>query len=154
MQSQKMEESSRHGKCTGHSSYITHLDWSPDNKYIMSNSGDYEILYWDIEHSCKLMRNWSECKDINWTAYTCVLGFQVFGVWPEGSDGTDINALVRSHNRKVIAVADDFFKSPSVSVSLLQSQELPVTSTVPTTLMSPVSFTPVTVTTVSTGGKT
>ncbi|KAI4585656.1 hypothetical protein MJG53_005890 [Ovis ammon polii x Ovis aries] len=48
---------SRHGKCTGHSSYITHLDWSPDNKYIMSNSGDYEILYWDIEHGCKLMRN-------------------------------------------------------------------------------------------------
>lgn len=32
------------------------------------------------------------------------------GVWPEGSDGTDINALVRSHNRKVIAVADDFCK--------------------------------------------
>lgn len=29
----------------GHSSYITHLDWSPDNHYIMSNSGDYEILY-------------------------------------------------------------------------------------------------------------
>ncbi|XP_060042917.1 echinoderm microtubule-associated protein-like 4 isoform X2 [Erinaceus europaeus] len=101
---------SRHGKCTGHSSYITHLDWSPDNKYIMSNSGDYEILYWSIPNSCKLIRNRSECKDIDWTTYTCVLGFQVFGVWPEGSDGTDINALVRSHNRKVIAVADDFCK--------------------------------------------
>ncbi|XP_042301150.1 echinoderm microtubule-associated protein-like 4 isoform X4 [Sceloporus undulatus] len=101
---------SRYGKCTGHSSYITHLDWSPDNKYIMSNSGDYEILYWDIPAGCKLMRNRSECKDIDWTTYTCVLGFQVFGVWPEGSDGTDINALVRSHNRKVIAVADDFCK--------------------------------------------
>jgi len=34
----------------------------------------------------------------------------VTGVWPEGSDGTDINALVRSHNRKVIALADDFCK--------------------------------------------
>lgn len=33
----------------GHSSYITHLDWSPDNKYIMSNSGDYEILYCKYE---------------------------------------------------------------------------------------------------------
>ncbi|MEE6474092.1 hypothetical protein FKM82_010269 [Ascaphus truei] len=101
---------SRYGKCTGHSSYITHLDWSPDNKYIMSNSGDYEILYWDIPSGCKLIRNRSDCKDIDWTTYTCVLGFQVFGVWPEGSDGTDINALVRSHNRKVIALADDFCK--------------------------------------------
>ncbi|XP_047378946.1 echinoderm microtubule-associated protein-like 4 isoform X2 [Sciurus carolinensis] len=101
---------SRYGKCTGHSSYITHLDWSPDNKHIMSNSGDYEILYWDIANGCKLIRNRSDCKDIDWTTYTCVLGFQVFGVWPEGSDGTDINALVRSHNRKVIAVADDFCK--------------------------------------------
>ncbi|XP_048209007.1 echinoderm microtubule-associated protein-like 4 isoform X2 [Perognathus longimembris pacificus] len=101
---------SRYGKCTGHSSYITHLDWSPDNKHIMSNSGDYEILYWNIQDGCKLIRNRSECKDIDWTTYTCVLGFQVFGVWPEGSDGTDINALVRSHNRKVIAVADDFCK--------------------------------------------
>lgn len=34
----------------------------------------------------------------------------VSGVWPEGSDGTDINALIRSHNRKVIALADDFCK--------------------------------------------
>ncbi|XP_056424139.1 echinoderm microtubule-associated protein-like 4 isoform X3 [Hyla sarda] len=101
---------SRYGKCTGHSSYITHLDWSPDNKYIMSNSGDYEILYWDIPSGCKLIRNRSDCKDIDWATYTCVLGFHVFGVWPEGSDGTDINALVRSHNRKVIALADDFCK--------------------------------------------
>lgn len=101
---------SRYGKCTGHSSYITHLDWSPDNKYIMSNSGDYEILYWDIPSGCKLIRNRSDCKDTDWATYTCVLGFHVFGVWPEGSDGTDINALVRSHNRKVIALADDFCK--------------------------------------------
>nr|XP_056708549.1 echinoderm microtubule-associated protein-like 4 isoform X4 [Euleptes europaea] len=101
---------SRYGKCTGHSSYITHLDWSPENKFIMSNSGDYEILYWNIPDGCKLIRNRSDCKDVDWVTYTCVLGFQVFGVWPEGSDGTDINALVRSHNRKVIAVADDFCK--------------------------------------------
>lgn len=29
----------------GHSSFITHLDWSKDGNFIMSNSGDYEILY-------------------------------------------------------------------------------------------------------------
>ncbi|XP_007890639.2 echinoderm microtubule-associated protein-like 4 isoform X4 [Callorhinchus milii] len=101
---------SRQGKCTGHSSYITHLDWSPDTKYIMSNSGDYEILYWDIQNGCKLIRNRSECRDMEWYTYTCVLGFHVFGVWPEGSDGTDINALCRSYSKKVVAVADDFCK--------------------------------------------
>uniref|UniRef100_A0A3Q2XC76 EMAP like 4 n=1 Tax=Hippocampus comes TaxID=109280 RepID=A0A3Q2XC76_HIPCM len=101
---------SRYGKCSGHSSYITHLDWSPDNNFIMSNSGDYEILYWDVPNGCKYIRNRSECKDIDWATYTCVLGYHVFGVWPEGSDGTDINAVIRSHNRKVLALADDFCK--------------------------------------------
>ncbi|XP_071335912.1 echinoderm microtubule-associated protein-like 4 isoform X3 [Trachinotus anak] len=108
--SERGRKYSRYGKCTGHSSYITHLDWSPDNNFIMSNSGDYEILYWDVPNGCKLIRNRSECKDIDWATYTCVLGYHVFGVWPEGSDGTDINALIRSHNRKVIALADDFCK--------------------------------------------
>uniref|UniRef100_A0A3P9A660 EMAP like 4 n=1 Tax=Esox lucius TaxID=8010 RepID=A0A3P9A660_ESOLU len=108
--SEKGRKYTRFGKCIGHSSYITHLDWSPDNKFVMSNSGDYEILYWDIPNGCKYIRNRSECKDIDWATYTCVLGYHVFGVWPEGSDGTDINALIRSHNRKVIALADDFCK--------------------------------------------
>ncbi|XP_078005036.1 echinoderm microtubule-associated protein-like 3 isoform X2 [Phascolarctos cinereus] len=36
---------SRFGRCVGHSSFITHLDWSKDGSFIMSNSGDYEILY-------------------------------------------------------------------------------------------------------------
>ncbi|KAL4648208.1 echinoderm microtubule-associated protein-like 4 isoform X2 [Arapaima gigas] len=100
----------RFGKCTGHSSFITHLDWSKDGKYIMSNSGDYEILYWDVAGGCKLLRNRFESKDREWASYTCVLGFHVMGVWLEGSDGTDINALCRSHSEKMVAVADDFCK--------------------------------------------
>ncbi|CAL9694578.1 unnamed protein product [Knipowitschia caucasica] len=101
---------SRFGKCNGHSSFITHLDWSKDGKYIMSNSGDYEILYWEIAGGCKLLRNRYESKDREWASYTCVLGFHVMGVWLEGSDGTDINALCRSHSERVVAVADDFCK--------------------------------------------
>lgn len=100
----------RFGKCNGHSSFITHLDWSKDGKYIMSNSGDYEILYWDIAGGCKLLRNRYESKDREWASYTCVLGFHVMGVWLEGSDGTDINALCRSHSERIVAVADDFCK--------------------------------------------
>ena len=29
----------------GHSSFITHLDWSVNSQFLVSNSGDYEILY-------------------------------------------------------------------------------------------------------------
>ena len=29
----------------GHSSFITHLDWSVDGQHLRSNSGDYELLY-------------------------------------------------------------------------------------------------------------
>uniref|UniRef100_A0A674J8H8 EMAP like 3 n=1 Tax=Terrapene triunguis TaxID=2587831 RepID=A0A674J8H8_9SAUR len=70
---------SRFGRCTGHSSFITHLDWSKDSKFIMSNSGDYEILYWDVAGGCKLLRNRFESRDREWASYTCVLGFHVFG---------------------------------------------------------------------------
>lgn len=100
----------RFGRCTGHSSFITHLDWSKDGHFVMSNSGDYEILYWDVAGGCKLLRNRFESRDREWASYTCVLGFHVFGVWPDGSDGTDINSLCRSHHERVVAVADDFCK--------------------------------------------
>ena len=29
----------------GHSSYITHIDWSEDGEVLRSNSGDYECLF-------------------------------------------------------------------------------------------------------------
>ncbi|XP_056401183.1 echinoderm microtubule-associated protein-like 1 isoform X6 [Hyla sarda] len=100
---------SRIGKCSGHSSFITHLDWSVNSQYLMSNSGDYEILYW-IPTACKQVVSVETTRDLEWATYTCTLGFQVFGVWPEGSDGTDLNAICRSNDQKLLATGDDFGK--------------------------------------------
>ncbi|NXI77483.1 EMAL1 protein, partial [Rhipidura dahli] len=99
----------RIGKCSGHSSFITHLDWSVNSQYLVSNSGDYEILYW-IPSACKQVVSVETTRDIEWATYTCTLGFHVFGVWPEGSDGTDINAVCRSRGRKLLSTGDDFGK--------------------------------------------
>ncbi|XP_067336877.1 echinoderm microtubule-associated protein-like 1 isoform X5 [Channa argus] len=100
---------SRVGKCSGHSSFITHLDWSLDSQYLVSNSGDYEILYW-IPSVCKQVVSVETTRDIEWSTYTCTLGFQVFGLWPDGSDGTDINAVCRSNDRSLLVTGDDFGK--------------------------------------------
>nr|XP_023850705.1 echinoderm microtubule-associated protein-like 1 isoform X2 [Salvelinus alpinus] len=67
---------SRLGKCSGHSSFITHLDWSVDSQYLVSNSGDYEILYW-IPSVCKQVVSVETHTDIPWATSTCTLGFQV-----------------------------------------------------------------------------
>ncbi|KAM6917987.1 echinoderm microtubule-associated protein-like 1 isoform 5-T5 [Lycodopsis pacificus] len=100
---------SRVGKCSGHSSFITHLDWSVDSQYLVSNSGDYEILYW-IPSVCKQVVSVETTRDIEWATHTCTLGFQVFGLWPDGSDGTDINAACRSSDKSLLVTGDDFGK--------------------------------------------
>ncbi|KAM6969169.1 echinoderm microtubule-associated protein-like 1 isoform 7-T7 [Tautogolabrus adspersus] len=100
---------SRVGKCSGHSSFITHLDWSVDSQYLVSNSGDYEILYW-IPSVCKQVVSVETTRDIEWATYTCTLSFHVFGLWPDGSDGTDINAACRSNDKSLLVTGDDFGK--------------------------------------------
>ncbi|RXN07661.1 echinoderm microtubule-associated -like 2 isoform X1 [Labeo rohita] len=100
---------SRVGKCTGHSSFVTHLDWSTDSQFIVTNSGDYEILFWEAS-SGKHITSADVVRNLEWATSTCVLGFNVFGIWPEGADGTDINAVCRSHDNNLLASADDFGK--------------------------------------------
>uniref|UniRef100_A0A4W4HCH5 HELP domain-containing protein n=1 Tax=Electrophorus electricus TaxID=8005 RepID=A0A4W4HCH5_ELEEL len=100
---------SRVGKCTGHSSFVTHLDWSTDSQYIVTNSGDYEILFWEASTG-KHITSMEVVRNLEWATSTCVLGINVFGIWPDGADGTDINAVCRSNDRGVLAMGDDFGK--------------------------------------------
>ncbi|XP_076833619.1 echinoderm microtubule-associated protein-like 1 isoform X8 [Brachyhypopomus gauderio] len=111
----------RVGKCSGHSSFITHLDWSVDSQYLVSNSGDYEILYW-IPSACKQVVSVETTRDIPWFTFTCPLGFHVFGLWPDGSDGTDINAVCRSSEKRLLATGDDFGKVHLFSFPCSQSR--------------------------------
>ncbi|XP_051254537.1 echinoderm microtubule-associated protein-like 2 isoform X1 [Dicentrarchus labrax] len=100
---------SRVGKCTGHSSFVTHLDWSADSQYLVTNSGDYEILFWEAS-SGKHVTNMDTVRNLEWATSTCTLGFNTFGIWPDGADGTDINAVCRSHDGSLLTSADDFGK--------------------------------------------
>ena len=66
------------GKCFGHTSFVTHLDWSSDSQYLRTNSGDYEILYW-TPSNCKQCTDVQTMKDLTWHTDTCVLGYNVIG---------------------------------------------------------------------------
>lgn len=95
-------------KLKGHSSYITHIDWSRDGCLLRSTCGAYELLIWDVG-SGKISSGVVEA-DVKWNTHTCVLGFNVMGIWPKYSDGTDINAVDVSKKKNIIATADDFGK--------------------------------------------
>lgn len=92
----------------GHSSFITHLDWSRNSQYLVTNSGDYEILFcrsflwsfqsailtcwsrqrrwWNISSSGeassgKHVTNMDTVRNLDWATSTCTLSFTTFGRW-------------------------------------------------------------------------
>jgi len=98
---------SKIGRCSGHSSYVTHIDWDTTGKIIRSNSGDYECLYWNAE-TCKQEPDKDDVKDLQWATNSCTLSFNTIGIWPEGADGTDVNNCTVSHDGRLVVSADDF----------------------------------------------
>lgn len=93
----------------GHSSYISHLDWSEDGTMLRSTCGAYELLFWDAK---KGQQYTGSSAELAWHTETCPLGFEVMGIWPAFSDGTDINAVdALTHGKraesKLVVTGDD-----------------------------------------------
>lgn len=93
----------------GHTSVVQNLDWSLDSRFIMSNSVDGEIIYWDISgpetsetanFKPKQFVHPYELRDIDWHTWTCHLG------WPVQGINSDINATCRSNAGGSVLTAD------------------------------------------------
>ena len=69
---------SKMGKCIGHTSFVTHVDWSADSQFLRSNSGDYEVLFWSAA-TCKQNTDVQTMKDVEWATGTCTLGYNMIG---------------------------------------------------------------------------
>jgi len=94
-------------KFSKHNSYITHMDFSADGRFMQSNCGAYELLFCDTSKG-KQITSATELRDVKWSTWTGCLGWPVQGIWPAGADGTDINAVCRSNSGHLVATSDDF----------------------------------------------
>jgi microtubule-associated protein-like 6 len=96
--------------CIGHSSYVTHIDFTEDGTAMQSSCGAYELLYWDCISGSQKPGGADELKDAQWASWTCPLGWPVQGIWPMHADGTEINAVDRTASGRLIATVDNFGK--------------------------------------------
>lgn len=93
----------------GHSSFVTHIDWSADNTLIRSTCGAYELLFWDVAAGRQILNSTDNTEaDSAWNTHNCIFGFDVMGVWKAGSSGDDINAIDVDIRKGLAFTADDY----------------------------------------------
>jgi microtubule-associated protein-like 1/2 len=93
-------------KLSAHQSYVKHVDFSADGKWLQSCCGAYELLYWDLAKKAQ-HKTPHELKDVQWATQNCTLGWGVRGMWLTDMDGTDINGVDVHFQRSLIVCADD-----------------------------------------------
>ena len=109
----------------GHSSFIVSIQISESSCLLQSNDGSHEILSWDFSGEGRRVRlepHLKKLRDQEWDTWRCLFGYQVAGIWPSGSDPTDVNAVLQSPDKSLLATAGDdgsvrLFKFPATEGS-------------------------------------
>lgn len=100
---------SLHGTCKAHNSFITALDWCCESKYIRSNCGAYELLFFDVSNNCEQDKDGrSNTTGTEWATHTVKISWSTEGVFPKGQDGTHINGVALSADKNILATGDDW----------------------------------------------
>jgi len=94
-------------KMKGHTSSVLHIQWSDDDKFLMTSSRDYEYLFWNVDAK-ERVKKVQDVMDVGFSTWTNFLGWSVQGIWEGASDGTDINSVASSPDGTLLACGDDF----------------------------------------------
>ncbi len=79
-----------------HTSFVTHLDFSSDSQWIMSNSGADDLLWCDAATGAHLASG-ARVRDQTWETWTCPQGWHVQGIWrPHEAPALQISAVDRT----------------------------------------------------------
>lgn len=95
-------------KFTGHSSFVTSIDWSQDSKFLRTVCGAYELLFFNVEDKKRDPSGASNTVETMWSDQTCKLGWAVQGIFPAGCDGSHVNSVSQNRKLNLIATGDDW----------------------------------------------
>uniref|UniRef100_A0A4W6DSW6 EMAP like 6 n=1 Tax=Lates calcarifer TaxID=8187 RepID=A0A4W6DSW6_LATCA len=93
------------GECSRSTSFITHLDWSVDSRFLQTNDGAGERLFYRMPAGKQVPKE--EAKGIHWMTWTSVIGAEVNGIWPKYSNVTNVNSVDANYSSAVLVTGDD-----------------------------------------------
>jgi microtubule-associated protein-like 6 len=93
-------------QCKGHLSYIVSIDFSENNQYLQSSSGNYELLFWKIDGKSVSP---TEVRDEKWNSHTNTFGWPTKGLhdFSETINKPELLSVRRSPNDKFMASGDN-----------------------------------------------
>ncbi|XP_075907401.1 echinoderm microtubule-associated protein-like 6 isoform X4 [Nelusetta ayraudi] len=105
------------GECSRSASFITHLDWSVDSRFLQTNDGAGDRLFYRMPAGKLLPKE--EAKGIHWMTWTSVVGPEVNGIWPKYSNLSNVNSVDANYSSAVLVTGDDLglvklFRFPSL----------------------------------------
>lgn len=71
-------------RCKGHSSYIMAIDWDCSSKWMRSNCGAYELLFWNMPEGTQDKSGRSNTVGVEWATKTVKFSWHVNGIYPKG----------------------------------------------------------------------
>ena len=97
----------RLGQLEGHSGAVTHFDWSQDGRWLMSNSSQLELMYWDVDSRTRALAS-GEVQTAEWVTRTCVLSWGMQGLYnAEVAAGSVLCADVFGAGDDAVVVSGD-----------------------------------------------
>eukprot|EP00596_Hydrurales_sp_CCMP1899_P002038 CAMPEP_0119041114 /NCGR_PEP_ID=MMETSP1177-20130426/11280_1 /TAXON_ID=2985 /ORGANISM="Ochromonas sp, Strain CCMP1899" /LENGTH=484 /DNA_ID=CAMNT_0007006885 /DNA_START=700 /DNA_END=2151 /DNA_ORIENTATION=- len=91
--------------CKGHTGCVSHIDFSQDGRFIMSNSTAGEIMFWDSSSGEPQIPKM--VKELKWSTNTCIYSYATQGFYGPYDDKVELMSACRSNGRDLIAMADN-----------------------------------------------
>ena len=99
------------GTLKGSNSFIAHLDWSDDGRYVQTNDGAYELLFYSVDEDdlarTKQITSATAMRDTVWATQTCTLSWSTQGIYDASQGGQEVGSCHVSSDGALCVSGDD-----------------------------------------------